>query len=307
MASSSEEAHTTTPSTHSTQQRAAYWTYSPGTADGYFCTGTAAAYGMVYALNRDGNLYAFNKDTGKLVWKYTTRPTKFSGNPTIADGGKVYATTGQAQNYGGINSSSEFACLDAYTGQVIWKLPIEAFAPRESVAIAYGNLYLIPGDVTTAVDTISGNEYSTANQIWAIGTVGWPMFRHDPAHTAEGQSGPDNLTLRWEFQTGGAVVSSPSIANGIAYFGSQDKNIYAVDARSGTLIWKFATQDRIESSPAVVDGRVYTGSDDGNVYCLTPTTVASCGKHLQAGTCQATSTRPCSCVLPRLSLATTFM
>ncbi|HTY74340.1 MAG TPA: PQQ-binding-like beta-propeller repeat protein [Candidatus Nanoarchaeia archaeon] len=244
------------------------WTYSPGTADGYFCTGTAAAYGMVYALNRDGNLYAFDEDTGKLVWKYTgPGPLMFPGNPTIADG-KIYATTGQAQDYGGINSTSEFACLDAYTGQVIWKMPIEAFAPRESVAIAYGNLYLIPGDVTTAVDTISGSEYSTANQVWAISTVGWSMFRDNPAHTAVGQSGPDNLTLRWTFQTGGAVVSSPSIDDGIAYFGSQDKNIYAVDARSGSLIWKFGTQDRIESSQAIVNGKVYTGADDGYIYCL---------------------------------------
>ncbi len=245
------------------------WTYSPGTTDGYFCTGTAAGYGMVYSLNRDGNLYAFDEDTGKLVWKYSgPGPLMFPGNPTVADG-KVYATTGQEENYGGINNTaSEFACLDAYTGQVIWKLPIEAFAPRESVAIAYGNLYLIPGDVTTAVDTISGQEYSTANQIWAIGTVGWPMFRHDTAHTGVGQAGPANLTLRWMYTTGGAVISSPSIANGIAYFGSQDKNIYAVDARDGSFLWKFATQDRIASSPAIVSDVVYTGADDGNVYAL---------------------------------------
>ena len=144
------------------------WTYEPGTADGYFCTGVAAAYGMVYSLNRDGSLYAFDEDTGKLVWKYSgPGPLMFPGNPSIADG-KIYATTGQAQNYGEINSTSEFACLDAYTGQVIWKMPIEAFAPRESVAIAYGNLYIIPGDVTKAVDTISGAEYSTASRIVAM-------------------------------------------------------------------------------------------------------------------------------------------
>ncbi len=244
------------------------WTYQPGTEDGYFCTGVAGAYGMVYSLNRDGNLYALDANTGAVVWKYTgPGPLMFPGNPTIADG-KIYATTGQAQNYGDINSTSEFACLDAYTGQVIWKLPIEALAPRESVAIAYGNLYMIPGDVTKAVDTISGAEYSTVNQVWALGTTAWPMFRHDPAHTAAGQSGPTNLTLRWSFTTGGAVVSSPSIADGIAYFGSQDKNIYAVNARDGSLIWKFTTLERIESSPAVVSGRVYTGADDGYVYCL---------------------------------------
>jgi outer membrane protein assembly factor BamB len=244
------------------------WTFNPHTEDGYFCVGSAVAYGMVYELNKDGYLYALDLNTGDLVWKYKgPGPLIFPGTPTVADG-KVYATTGQAASYAGERSESEFACLDAYTGNIIWTLPIEAFAPRESVAIAYGNLYLIPGNVTTAVDSISGEEYSTMNQLWAIGASSWPMWRHDPAHSAIGQSGPANLTLLWKFTTGGAVVSSPSIVDGIAYFGSQDKNIYAISAQDGHFIWKFTTQDRIESSPAVANGKLYTGSDDGYVYCL---------------------------------------
>jgi outer membrane protein assembly factor BamB len=244
------------------------WTFNPNTKDGYFCVGSATAYGMVYELNRDGYLYALDVNTGDLVWKYKgPGPLMFPGSPTVADG-KIYATTGQTASYTGKSSESEFACLDAYTGQVIWKLPIEAFAPRESVAVAYGNLYLIPGDVTTAVDTTSGEEYATMNQVWAIGASSWPMWRHDSAHSAVGQYGPANLTLRWKFTTDGAVVSSPSVANGIAYFGSQDKNIYAVNAQDGRFIWKFATQGRIEYSPAVSNGKVYTGADDGYVYCL---------------------------------------
>ncbi len=244
------------------------WTYNPGTADGYWCSGSAAAYGMVYGLNKDGHLYALDADTGKVVWAYKgPGPLMFPGMPTIADG-KVYATTGQAASYTSEYTESEFACLDAYTGELIWKLPIEAFAPRESVAIAYGNLYLIPADVTKAVDTLSGEEYSAINQVWAISTESWPMYRHDSAHSAVGQSGPADLILRWKFTTGGAVVSSPSLVDGIAYFGSQDKNIYAVNARDGSLIWKFATQDRVYSSPAVVNGKVYTGTDDGYAYCL---------------------------------------
>ncbi|MCW4045819.1 MAG: PQQ-binding-like beta-propeller repeat protein [Candidatus Bathyarchaeota archaeon] len=244
------------------------WTFNPNTEDGYFCIGTATAYGMVYALNRDGYLYALDADNGDLVWKYKGPGLlMFPGNPTVADG-KVYATTGQTASYTGVQGESEFACFDAYTGHVLWKLPIEAFAPRESVAIAYGNLYLIPGDVTTAVDTTSGEEYATLNQVWAIGPSVWPMWRRDAAHSASGVSGPTYLTLRWKFTTNGAVVSSPSIVDGIAYFGSQDKNIYAISARDGRFIWKFATQGRIESSPAVVNGKVYTGADDGYVYCL---------------------------------------
>lgn len=244
------------------------WIFNPKTEDGYFCVAPATAYGMVYELNKDGYLYAINGTTGDLIWKYKGPGTLiFPGTPTVADG-KIYATTGQEAMYGGESSLSEFACLNAYTGQLIWRLPIEAFAPRESVAIAYGNLYLIPADVTTLVDSISGDEYSTLNQIWAIGTLSWSMFRHDSAHSAAGQSGPENLSLVWKFKTGGAVVSSPSIADGIAYFGSQDKNIYAVDARTSSLIWKFPTGDSIESSPAVSNGRVYTGTDDGYIYCI---------------------------------------
>jgi outer membrane protein assembly factor BamB len=244
------------------------WTYYPGTDDGYWCTGVSVAYDMVYELNKDGNLYALNVNTGKLIWKYKGPGLlMFPGNPTVADG-KIYATTGQAATYGNVSSTSEFACLDAYTGQLIWKLPIEAFAPRESVAIAYGNLYIIPGEVTTAVDSISSDEYETLNQIWAFGTRDWPMWRHDPSHTGVGQSGPSNLTSRWNYTTNGAVISSPSVANGIAYFGSQDKNIYAVDARSGNFIWKYVTGNRIASSPAVANGKVYSGTDDGYVYCL---------------------------------------
>ncbi|MCW4005084.1 MAG: PQQ-binding-like beta-propeller repeat protein [Candidatus Bathyarchaeota archaeon] len=244
------------------------WTYNPETEEGYFCTGVAAAYDMVYSLNMDGNLYALNAETGDLIWKYTgPGANTFPGKPTIADG-KVYATTSQSMTYGDKVGASEFACLDAYTGAVIWKLQIESFAPRESVAIAYGNLYIIPSNVTTAVDTISGAEYDTVGQVWAMGTRDWSMWRHDAAHTGVGQAGPTDLNLRWKYTTEGAVVSSPTISEERAYFGSQDKNIYCVDARTGVLVWKFATQERVASTVAVVNGRVYTGTDDGWVYCL---------------------------------------
>ena len=252
---------------------AVLWTFTPET-DGYFTVGSAVAYGIVYELNKDGYLYALDIESGNLVWKYKgPGPLLFPGNPTVADG-KVYATTGQAAQYGDLSSTSEFACLDAYTGRLIWKLPIEALGPRESVAVAYGHLYLIPGNVTTAVDAISGSEYTTLNELWAIGTPfsavdnDWPMWRHDPAHSSTAQGGPSNLTLAWKFTTNGAVISSPSVADGIVYVGSQDKNIYALGAWSGSLIWNFTTLDTIESSPAVANGKVFTGGDDGYVYSL---------------------------------------
>jgi outer membrane protein assembly factor BamB len=140
--------------------------------------------------------------------------------------------------------------------------------------VAYGYLYLIPGNVTASVDSISGSEYTTMNEVWAIGkrsiplNSSWPMWRHDPAHSSTAQEGPSNFTLAWKFTTNGAVISSPSVEDGIVYVGSQDKNVYALGAWSGNLIWDFTTQDAVESSPAVANGKVYTGGDDGYVYCL---------------------------------------
>jgi outer membrane protein assembly factor BamB len=251
------------------------WTYTPqGDDDGYFVTGPAIGYGMVYEMNKDGYFYALDMQTGSLVWKYKGPDSTllWPGMPSIADG-MVYVTTGESAEYGGQVGTSQFACLNAYTGQIIWTLPIEALAPRESVAIAYGNLYMIPGNVTTSVDSITGNEYSRVNQIWCIGSnsipvSNWPMWRADPTHSSTAQEGPATLALSWKFATNGSVVSSPTVVNGIVYFGSEDKNIYAVGAWSGQLIWNFTTKDVVESTPAVADGKVYTGGDDGYVYCL---------------------------------------
>ena len=66
-------------------------------------------------------------------------------------------------------------------------------------------------------------------------------------------SRPPSLTAaKWRFHTGGKIFASPTIANGVAYAGSGDGNLYAVRAGDGSLVWKFATQGPVNSSPAIV-------------------------------------------------------
>jgi eukaryotic-like serine/threonine-protein kinase len=96
------------------------------------------------------------------------------------------------------------------------------------------------------------------------------MFRADAQHHGSYPGGgvPVLHGVRWKFRTGAAVVSTPAVSDGTVYFGSNDHNLYALDAASGQLRWKFATKARIPSSPAVADGRVFFGSYDGNFYAL---------------------------------------
>ena len=243
------------------------WKYNPGTQLGYWVSGSAAAYGMVYELNKDGNLYALDVNKGQLVWKYEGPGYIFwPGWPVVADG-KVYATTGQRVSYDPYTleySESEFVCLDAFTGELVWELPIETHPPRDSIAIAYGNLYIIPG----YIEEMKMDKYETLDEVWAIGSDSWPMWRNDSTNSGTGQSGPTELNLRWRFKTGGGVGSTPVIVEGRVYAGSQDRNIYCTDARDGRLLWNFTTGARIKSSVAVANGKVYVGPDDGYVYCL---------------------------------------
>ena len=100
--------------------------------------------------------------------------------------------------------------------------------------------------------------------------VQWPMFRQGVEHSGV-VPGPFNLPLekRWEFATGGAInMSSPAVAGGTAYIGSQDGKLYAVDIATGRQKWAFNAGGRIESSPAVAQGAVYFGAHNGKVYAV---------------------------------------
>ncbi|HEX7483251.1 MAG TPA: PQQ-binding-like beta-propeller repeat protein, partial [Candidatus Bathyarchaeia archaeon] len=98
----------------------------------------------------------------------------------------------------------------------------------------------------------------------------WSMFHHDSAHTGYSTStGPLTNQTLWKFKTGNSVeYSSPSIANGVAYVGSQDRTFYALDAATGDKIWSCVAGNSIKSIAAVANGVVYFGSLDNNVYAL---------------------------------------
>ncbi|WP_439679810.1 beta-alanine-activating enzyme beta-propeller domain-containing protein [Embleya sp. MST-111070] len=81
-------------------------------------------------------------------------------------------------------------------------------------------------------------------------------------------------TKKWAYTTGHVVGSSPAVANAVVYIGSRDKNVYALDAATGTKKWSHAAGAEVDSSPVVVDGVVYVGCRDKNVYALDAATGA---------------------------------
>jgi outer membrane protein assembly factor BamB len=76
----------------------------------------------------------------------------------------------------------------------------------------------------------------------------------------------------WSYTTG-AVGSSPAVANGVVYV-SSGGGVYALNASTGAKLWSYTTVGGTASSPAVANGVVYVGSNDNNVYALDAATGA---------------------------------
>ncbi|MEW6070375.1 MAG: PQQ-binding-like beta-propeller repeat protein, partial [Candidatus Thermoplasmatota archaeon] len=80
--------------------------------------------------------------------------------------------------------------------------------------------------------------------------------------------------------TGDKVESSPAIANGYVFIGSNDDKLYCLNTSTGECLWNYTTEDDICSSPAVAYGRVFVGSGNYNynpsrkLYCLNAVTGA---------------------------------
>ena len=62
-------------------------------------------------------------------------------------------------------------------------------------------------------------------------------------------------------------MSAPAVVDGRVYIGSNDGNLYALDAATGSELWRVVTAGPVVSSPAVKGGYVYFGSEDMVARC----------------------------------------
>jgi outer membrane protein assembly factor BamB len=103
----------------------------------------------------------------------------------------------------------------------------------------------------------------------------WPTFHQDNLHQGVTSSvvnagNASALVKKWSFATGGAVISSPAVANNVVYFGSEDGNLYALNATTGVLKWTYPVGATV-SSPTVANGVVYIGTESGDLYAIDAT------------------------------------
>jgi outer membrane protein assembly factor BamB len=224
------------------------------------------AKGIVYCSLFDNPATALNASTGATSWTFLKADDSF---PLAVANGIVYVGGEDGNIY----------ALNANTGAKLWNFT-PAAAPSFIVASG-GVVYVGSND-----DSVYALNASTGAKLWNVAVEGFPgssavangvVYVGISLGTGPGTVDALNANtgaLLWKYATGGTVVSSPAVANGVVYVASNDGTLDALNASTGAKLWDFATGDSTGASPAVANGVVYVGSTDNNVYALNASTGA---------------------------------
>jgi outer membrane protein assembly factor BamB len=268
-----------------------------------------------------GNLYAFSAagttgcsgtpKTCKPLWTGTTGAIELS-SPAVA-GGVVYiaATDGKLYAFSAAGttgcSGTPKICKPLWTAAIAGAGTVGQSSPAVAGGVVYVSaattLYAFSATGTTGCSgtpkvctplwTATG-----AGGVWSPAVAGGAVYvgvgagRLD-AFSAAGTTGcsgtPPSRTCTplWTAVTGGNGFTTPTVANGVVYFGSGDTKLYAFSAAAGsthcsgipktcTPLWTAATGNSISSAPAVAAGAVYVSSGDGTLYAFSATGTTGC-------------------------------
>lgn len=274
-----------------------------------FLSSPAVAGKTVYVGSGDGKVYALDLASGALRWSFQTGDVVHA-SPAVA-GDTVYIGSWDRTFY----------ALDAKTGAQRWAFATGADPEihnqegiASSAAVGGGRVFFGCRDGHFyALDAATGalawkhdnrKGWVIASPALVDGKVCFPTSDGTRFKVLDAATG----ALRFDVENRAVSFSSPAVAAGVAYYGTHDGWLQAVDLASGAVAGRFQTEgsrrhgatytdaqgrlnygaiypdrtldgvlaglDRmfslgaILSSPVVEDGILYVGSGDGKVYAL---------------------------------------
>jgi polyvinyl alcohol dehydrogenase (cytochrome) len=191
------------------------------------------------------SILAIDLETGTLAWSTQfTNPDVFSaGNP----GGKD-ADVGASPNLwtvegrdlvGAGDKAGVYHALDRDSGEVVWETTL---TPGSVFGGEIGSGALVDGRLVVVSNVGDPATNSPTNVAKA--------FALDPADGA----------VLWESEPYGGMIFAPvGAVPGVAFVGTTEGRMLALDAGTGEELWSFQAPDRTGCGPSIVDGRVLWG------------------------------------------------
>ncbi len=242
-------------------------------AEGYGTTVVVDGDGLIVYGSASGaaavDLVRIRRSDGGVVWTAEQGKIDPNLNPVVSDG------------VGYVPSGGDFIAFDPATGEVLWRMPLNAQASR-GASVANGLAVL--GDQQ---GTIYGLSIAGGDIVWTYDTdattIGHPALANGSAYlnTIGGAEEAfvclDAATgdLKWRFVSPTAsAFLTPAVSDTMVYISTRDGNLYALDAETGEISWQFQAGTVAIESPALVGGTLYFSTDTGVAYALDAATGA---------------------------------
>jgi outer membrane protein assembly factor BamB len=211
-----------------------YYLYALSTVDGslrwsakigQLTVAPVAVHDLVF-VGEENDVFALSIRDGSVLWKYLYPLGDrgyFGGMGAVAEG-RVY-----------IGSANRIFALDAVTGRLLWNNSVE---PQQA---------LLPPEVVDGI-------------LYDASSVTCPNCAVELSSSIEYAYNPATGVQLWHTPKFAGFPSLPTVAHGVAYFGSQDGSLYALNVKDGTQLWRVNIGGSLNSSPQVVNGVVYVGA-----------------------------------------------
>jgi len=232
-----------------------------GTRDGQDAVFVASNDGHIYAVLADGTVQASH-------WPYPFS-SFLAASPTIsATDGTIYMG-GQNGLFVGVcpNGVGRFSVP---SGSVQSSAAVDADAilyygadDRNLRAVRYDGLFMWSFATAGSILTAPVLDEESGQTVIYVADRGGHVFKVDSTGRPVSSFTSPQV---------GPISSSPALADGRLYVGSDDGNLYALDSTTGAMVWSYHSGDAIQSSPAVATGGaepiIAVGSNDGNLHVV---------------------------------------
>jgi outer membrane protein assembly factor BamB len=150
----------------------------------------------------------------------------------------IYASPVWAEGRAFVATEKGTVCAVLPEGRIAWKTKVDGLVYASTPSVSGGKVYL-------------------------------GVVRNRPKGGALYCLSATDGAILWARTVGGHVFSSPLVAGGRVYFGSDDWNVYALDAGDGREIWRFRTSGEVHDNAAALSGEnIVIGSRDRTLYAL---------------------------------------
>jgi len=236
-------------------------TAEDGTTQAYTVTLTILNNGTVYIGNLDGNFYALDALTGTKKWSFKAG-SSIQSTPTVVNGVVFFASW-----------DKKIYAFDAESGVKKWEsnpTTLVLNQPFAAPMVVNGMLYYGGDHHLYAIDAATGAKKWEYQHDEVYGWQASPTVVDGVVYasirgSSGGKSGLHALNattgvLKWHQPDIGISESSPAVAGGLLFAGSEFGGFMAFDIATGAIKWKFDSGLITYSSPTIANGVVYIGA-----------------------------------------------